>query len=105
MKAQQNSSTEAKKGVMHCEGEKSGGSDAVIIEPSNPITGQTQHLPLDEAYSHVPFEAIAKVFPYEQHIRRIGEAVLYTESGDEEHKRHRWVVERTIGWLNHCRGF
>jgi putative transposase len=78
--------------------------EAVIVEPPNPITGPTQHLCLDKAFDGAPSEATAKVFGYEPHIRRIGEEKLNPKSGKKKHKARRWVVERTIGWLNRCRG-
>jgi putative transposase len=78
--------------------------EAVIVEPPNPITGPTQHLCLDKAFSGAPSEATARVFGYEPHIRRIGEEKLDPKSGKKKRKARRWVVERTIGWLNRCRG-
>jgi putative transposase len=78
--------------------------EAVIVEPPNPITGPTQHLCLDKAFDGAPSEATAKVFGYEPHIRRIGEEKLDPKSGKKKRKARRWVVERTIGWLNRCRG-
>ncbi len=44
------------------------------------------------------------VFGYEPHIRRIGEEKLDPATGDKTRPARRWVVERTIGWLNRCRG-
>lgn len=78
--------------------------EAVIVQPPNPITGPTQHLCLDKAFDGAPSEATAKVFGYEPHIRRIGEEKLDPKSGKKTRKARRWVVERTIGWLNRCRG-
>jgi len=83
--------------------------EAVIVEPPNPVKGPanpnpaTQHLCLDKAFDGAPSEATAKVFGYEPHIRRIGEEKKDT-SGRKTKKARRWVVERTIGWLNRCRG-
>ena len=78
--------------------------EAVIVEPPNPITGPRQHLCLDKAFDGAPSEATAMVFGYEPHIRRIGEEKLDPKSGKKKRKARRWVVERTIGWLNRCRG-
>jgi len=82
---------------------------AVIVKPPNPVAGPgnpdpvTQHLCLDKAFDGAPSEATAKVFGYEPHIRRIGEEKKDAK-GRKRHKARRWVVERTIGWLNRCRG-
>jgi putative transposase len=76
--------------------------EAVVVEPPNPVTGPTQHLCLDKAFDGQPSEATAKVFGYEPHIRRIGEEKL-DGAGKKKHPARRWVVERTISWLNRCR--
>jgi putative transposase len=78
--------------------------EAVIVEPPNPYTELKQHLCLDKAFDGKPSEATAQVFGYEPHIRRIGEEKLDPKSGKKNRKARRWVVERTIGWLNRCRG-
>ena len=78
--------------------------EAVIVEPPNPYTELKQHLCLDKAFDGKPSEATAQVFGYDPHIRRIGEEKLNPKSGRKTRKARRWVVERTIGWLNRCRG-
>lgn len=77
--------------------------EQVIVEPPNPVTGPTQHLCLDKAFDGAPSQATAQVFGYQPHIRRIGEEKL-DKKGRKRKKARRWVVERTIGWLNRCRG-
>ena len=77
--------------------------EQVIVEPPNPVTGPTQHLCLDKALSGAPSDATARVFGYEPHVRQIGEEKKDTK-GRKRKKARRWVVERTIGWLNRCRG-
>ncbi len=77
--------------------------EQVIVEPPNPATGPTQHLCLDKAFSGAPSDATARVFGYQPHVRQIGEEKL-DEKGRKRKKARRWVVERTIGWLNRCRG-
>lgn len=76
--------------------------EAVVVEPPNPSEHE-QHLCLDKAFDGAPSEATAKVFGYEPHIRRIGEEKL-DEAGRKKRPARRWVVERTIAWLNRCRG-
>ena len=81
----------------------------VIVEPPNPVKGpgnpdpDPQHLCLDKAFDGAPSEATAKVFGYVPHIRRIGEEKK-DRRGRKTKKARRWVVERTIAWLNRCRG-
>jgi len=77
--------------------------EQVIVEPPTPVTGPTQHLCLDKAFDGAPSQATAEVFGYQPHIRRIGEEKL-DQKGRKRKKARRWVVERTIGWLNRCRG-
>jgi putative transposase len=80
--------------------------EAVVVEPPNPVVargGTEQHLCLDKAFDGAPSEATVKAFGYEPHIRRIGEEKLDGE-GQKTHPARRWVVERTIAWLNKCRG-
>jgi len=80
--------------------------EAVVVEPPNPVVergGTEQHLCLDKAFDGGPSEATAKAFGYVPHIRRIGEEKL-DGKGEKKHPARRWVVERTIAWLNKCRG-
>lgn len=76
--------------------------EAVVVEPPNPLEHE-QHLCLDKAFDGAPSEATAKVFGYVPHIRRIGEEKQDTR-GHKTKKARRYVVERTIAWLNRCRG-
>ena len=84
--------------------------EAVVVEPPNPVAGPanpdpaTQHLCLDKAFSGAPSDATARVYGYEPHVRQIGEEKLDPASGTKKHPARRWVVERTIAWLNRCRG-
>jgi putative transposase len=80
--------------------------EAVVVEPPNPLPGPDQveqHLCLDKAFDGAPSEATARVYGYEPHIRRIGEEKKDAK-GHKTKKARRWVVERTISWLNRCRG-
>jgi putative transposase len=58
--------------------------------------------PFDKAFDGAPSEATAEVFAYEPHVRRIGEEKP-DRAGRRRHPARRWVVERTIAWLNRCR--
>jgi putative transposase len=76
--------------------------EAVIVEPPDPRV-RKQHLCLDKAFSGAPSDATARVFGYVPHARQIGQEKKDAR-GRKRHKARRWVVERTIGWLNRCRG-
>jgi putative transposase len=77
--------------------------EAVIVEPPNPAAVE-QHLCLDKAFDGASSEATAEVFGYVPQIRRIGEEKLDPKTKRKEHPARRYVVERTISWLNRCRG-
>ncbi len=79
------------------------GLEAVIVEPPKPSELE-QHPCLDKAFSGAPSDATARVFGYEPHCRQIGQEKIDPASGKKMHPARRWVVERTIGWLNRCRG-
>ena len=76
---------------------------AVVVEPPDPAEVE-QHLCLDKAFDGRSSEATAEVYGYEPHIRRIGEEKLDRQTREKKHPARRWVVERTIAWLNRCRG-
>ena len=73
--------------------------EAVVVEPPAEVE---QHLCLDKAFVGASCDATARVFGYEPHVRRIGEEKLDTK-GEKARPARRWVVERTIAWLNRCR--
>ena len=73
----------------------------VVVEPPADVA---QNLCLDKAFVGEPCDATARVFDYEPHVRPIGEAGKRNAAkGKTKHKPRRWVVERTISWLNRCR--
>ena len=88
--------------------------EAVVVGPPDPVKGPgnpdppAQHLCLDKAFDGKSSEATAEVFGYVPHIRRIGEEKLdpktRRKTGRKKHLARRYVVERTISWLNRCRG-
>ena len=79
------------------------GLEQVVVEPPCPLREVEQHLCLDKAFDGAPSDATARVYGYEPHVRRIGEEKLEPASGEKTHPARRWVVERTISWLNRCR--
>lgn len=75
--------------------------EAVVIERPDP--GEvTQHLCLDKAYDNRASDEACELAGYVSHIRRIGEEKL-DDAGRKAHPARRWVVERTIAWLQRCR--
>jgi putative transposase len=73
--------------------------EAVVVQPPADVR---QHLCLDKAFVGEGCDATARVFDYEPHVRQIGEEKL-DANGRKKHPARRWVVERTISWLNRCR--
>jgi putative transposase len=83
--------------------------EAIVTDPPNPNTKLTQHLCLDKGYDNPTGESAALVYSYVPHIARIdrgGKSGREKKPAEKKRKRHparRWVVERTLGWLNKCR--
>jgi len=75
--------------------------EAVVVARPDPEE-VAQHLCLDKAYDNPTGEGACEAGDYVPHIRRIGEEKL-DEAGLKRHPARRWVVERTIGWLQKCR--
>jgi putative transposase len=74
---------------------------AIIVERPDPDKVR-QNLCLDKAYDNPTGEAACQAAGYLPHIRRIGEEKL-DDAGEKTHPARRWVVERTIAWLQKCR--
>ncbi len=80
--------------------------DAVVVDRPDPAKHE-QHLCLDKGYDNPTGRQVTEQKGYVPHIRRIGEEKPDPEARKGDGKRHpprRWVVERTIAWLNKCRG-
>jgi putative transposase len=76
---------------------------AVVVERPRPDEVPEQHLCLDKGYDNPTGRAAASSGGHVPHIRPIGEEKPKRDKR-RRHKPRRWVVERTIGWLNRCRG-
>jgi putative transposase len=61
-----------------------------------------EHPCLDKGYDKAPAREIVEQRGYVPHIRKIGEEKLDT-TGAKTQPARRWVVERTIAWLQKCR--
>lgn len=75
--------------------------DGIVIERPDPDE-VLQHLCLDKAYDNRPTQEVCERAGYLPHVRRIGEEKL-DHRGRKSHPARRWVVERTIAWLQRCR--
>lgn len=75
--------------------------ESVVVDRP-PAEDGDQHLCLDKGFDTKDAEAVVVKAGYEPHIRRIGEEAKPCDRANG-HKPRRWVVERTIGWLNRCR--
>lgn len=72
----------------------------VIARPDT--TKLTQRLCLDKGYDNPTGDAACHAGGYVPHIRRIGEEKK-DGWGEKTQPARRWVVERTIAWLQRCR--
>jgi putative transposase len=75
--------------------------EAIVVERPKPAEVE-QHLCLDKGYDNPRGRAEAASGGHTPHIRRIGEEKEPAPRHPDA-KPRRWVVERTIGWLNKCR--
>jgi len=75
--------------------------DAIVVERPEPEEVE-QHLSLDKGYDNPTGEDAAGEAGYIAHIRRIGEEKKNLR-GHKRKKARRWVVERTLAWLQKCR--
>ncbi len=75
--------------------------EAIVIARPEPDE-EEQHVCLDKGYDNPTGHAAVLNDEYVPHIRRIGEEKLDARKRKTKQAR-RWVVERTLGWLNRCR--
>jgi putative transposase len=75
--------------------------DAIVVERPDPQL-VVQHLCLDKAYDNKASDEVCNEAGYVAHTRRIGEEKL-DGAGEKTHPARRWVVERTLAWLQRCR--
>jgi len=75
--------------------------EAIVVERPEPTPEEPQNLGLDKAYDNPTGpQAVAK-YHYQAHLRRIGEEKWDPKKCKRDPAR-RWVVERTLAWLNKC---
>jgi putative transposase len=76
--------------------------DAIVVDRPQPTEEAPQHLSLDKGYDNPTGHQAVAAHGYIPHIRRIGEEKL-DDKQKPRYPARRWVVERTLGWLNRCR--
>lgn len=76
--------------------------EAIVVPRPDPEQHE-QHLCLDKGYDNPSGRGAATKAQYTPHIRRIGEE-KFDEKKRKRYSARRWVVERTIAWLNRWRG-
>ena len=79
--------------------------EAIVVQRPGPTEGDPQHLCLDKGYDNPSGREATAAGGYTPHIRRKGEEK--EPDANQKRKRHptrRWVVERTLSWLNRWRG-
>lgn len=76
--------------------------EAIVVERPEPTAAAPQHLCLDKGYDNPTGREAAASGGHTPHIRRIGEEKLDGQRV-KRHPARRWVVERTLAWLNRWR--
>jgi putative transposase len=74
--------------------------EAVVLERPEPEPAFPQHLALDKAYDNDAGYLAGIDAGYTPHIAAIRDTAPPKPT---RYPARRWVVERTIGWLNQCR--
>jgi putative transposase len=75
--------------------------EAIVVERPTVTPEQPQHLCLDAGYDNASSRTVVARQQYTPHIRTGQGAPGRHPPGA---KPRRWVVERTLAWLNKCRG-
>ncbi len=75
--------------------------DAMVVERPEPAPDFPQHLCLDKGYDNPPGWEATVERDYETHIAAIRDP---RPPRPKRQPARRWVVERTLAWLTHCRG-
>lgn len=76
--------------------------DSIVVERPEPTDEAPQNLSLDKAFDNPTGREAVESHKYVPHIRRIGEEKL-DEKKRKRYPARRWVVERTLSWLQKCR--
>lgn len=77
--------------------------ESIVVARPDESEKPKQHLCLDKGYDNPTGKKAAASGGYVPHMRKIGEEKKDLR-GHKTSKPRRWVVERTIAWLNRWRG-
>jgi putative transposase len=75
--------------------------DAIVVERPAIEEVPQENLCLDKGYDNKPTRELIEEYAYTPHIRSIRDEDK--KVAGKKHKPRRWVVERTLSWLNRCR--
>ncbi len=78
--------------------------EAIVVPRPAATPSQPQHLCLDKGYDQPLGYAVVYQTDYTPHIRPLGEQPGDLPPRRKRHPAKRWVVERTLAWLQKCRG-
>lgn len=76
--------------------------EAIVVERPEPTAEKPQHLCLDAAYDNQSSREVVAKHKYTAHIRP-ARSTAESPTTHPGAKPRRWVVERTLAWLNKCR--
>ena len=86
--------------------------DAVVVERPHPTSQASQHLSLDKGYDNPTSDRAVAERGYVSHTarirptrtrRRVRRKQTAGKRKRTRRRSRRWVVERTLAWLNKCR--
>ena len=78
--------------------------EAIVVDRPEVTPEKPQHLCLDKGYDQPLGREVVAQTDYTPHIRPIREKEEDLPPKDQRHPARRWVVERTLAWLQKCRG-
>jgi putative transposase len=76
--------------------------DHIVVKRPEGKKAPKQHLCADKAYAGEPAQEAIESRKYIPHVRQRGEEVK-AKKRNPRYKARRWVVERTLSWLNRFR--
>ena len=78
--------------------------EAIVIDRPEVTQEESQHLCLDKGYDQPLGHEVVERTDYTSHIRPRGEKEEDRPPKDQRHPARRWLVERTLAWLQKGRG-
>ena len=77
---------------------------AIVVDRPEVTPDKPQHLCLDKGYDQPLGHEVVERTDYTSHIRPRGEKEEDRPPKDQRHPARRWLVERTLAWLQKGRG-